>query len=280
MKTEFYARFEQHSSTAVAFDRIAGEYDSIWTHSLIGQLQRQQVWRELLRHFQSGERLLELGCGTGVDAAMLARAGMRIHATDISPEMLHAARARIRSEGLSNRVTFEVLAIEQVAEIGWTGPYDGIFSNFGAFNCVRNLSVVGRDIARLLRPEGKLALCYMGRFCAWETAWYLLHARPRKAIRRMQCAKEGVDSRLGQSPGFRVHYPRVAVLEAALRPYFALSSFRSVGLLVPPSYLGEWAEKRPGTLRKLAAWDERLGRWPVLRGAGDHRIAVFVRRPW
>jgi len=40
------------------------------------------------------QRVLEIGCGTGALARAMARRGARITAIDLSPEMIHVARAR------------------------------------------------------------------------------------------------------------------------------------------------------------------------------------------
>lgn len=52
-------------------------------------------WAEdLLRRYGAGPTVLDLGCGTGRDAAWLHDAGRRVTAADLSPAMLAHARAR------------------------------------------------------------------------------------------------------------------------------------------------------------------------------------------
>jgi len=76
-------------STAVeAFDRVAASYDDSFTRTVIGQAQRKQVWKRLLKAFAPGDRILELNCGTGEDARFLAIRGRRIVACDGSAEMI------------------------------------------------------------------------------------------------------------------------------------------------------------------------------------------------
>jgi len=269
---------DQSSAVAAAFDSLAPHYDAAWTETLIGRLQRRQVWRELQSTFRMGERVLEFGCGTGADAAFLARAGVRVHATDISPGMLGAAQDRMEREELTDRVTLEACALEQLAAARQAGSFDGAFSDFGAINCLRDLDPAAAVLARLLRPGGKLVLCFMGRFCLWETVWHLLHARPGKAFRRLQAGRAGIETSLSAGPAFRVYYPSIAQLAAAFEKDFDLISFHSIGILVPPSYLEQWASRRRRTLRALAFFDEHTGGWPLVRGTGDHRLAVLVRK--
>ncbi len=266
------------SPPAAPFDTVARDYDSIWTDGYVGGLQRGQVWRELLPAFRAGDRVLELGCGTGMDAARLAAAGVRVHATDASVEMLRAAAARIEREKLSDHVTFERCAVEQLSNLHMAGPFDGAFSDFGVLNCVRDLRAPAGELARLIRPGGKLVLCIMGRFCLWETAWYLLHAKPGKAFRRLRAGAGGIGASLGQGARIRVYYPSMAGLLGIFGNDFDLLSFRSVGIFVPPSYLEAWAVSWRMTFDRMSLLDRSLGKWPVLRASGDHRLVTLVRR--
>jgi hypothetical protein len=175
-------------------------------------------------------------------------------------------------------VTFELRAAEQISDLRGEGQFDGAFSNFGVLNCIPDLQPVAAGLGSLLRPGAKLIVCLMGRFCMWESAWYLLHARLGKAFRRLRAGPEGIESSLGSESRVRVYYHSVAELAASFRREFSLIGYRGVGIFVPPSYLESWARGKPSFFRRLSLLDERLARWPTLRGAADHRLAVFLRR--
>jgi ubiquinone/menaquinone biosynthesis C-methylase UbiE len=68
-----HASATQTTTAGLAFDALAGEYDKMFTTSLIGRAQREAVWDVLDRTFFPGEKILELNCGTGEDALHLAR---------------------------------------------------------------------------------------------------------------------------------------------------------------------------------------------------------------
>jgi SAM-dependent methyltransferase len=93
-------------STAALFERLAERYDELWTDTAIGRAQRAAVWRVTDRLFHAGDRILDLGCGTGEDAAHLMARGVSVHAVDASPAMVARARARgvaaevVRAENL------------------------------------------------------------------------------------------------------------------------------------------------------------------------------------
>ena len=70
-----------------------------------------------------GMRVLEVGCGTGLFTAMLARTEVRLVAIDISPALLEKARARGLPE---DRVRFVEGALE---EAPITGPFDAVIGS-------------------------------------------------------------------------------------------------------------------------------------------------------
>jgi ubiquinone/menaquinone biosynthesis C-methylase UbiE len=78
-------------ATRSPFDAVADSYDQGFTFSKIGQAQRAAVWKELSRAFRSGDRVLEIGCGTGIDACFLAERGVSVVACDSSAAMIRIA---------------------------------------------------------------------------------------------------------------------------------------------------------------------------------------------
>src|SRR5215469_13401235 len=78
------------------FDPIAANYDELFTDSPVGQAQRSAVWRELEKAFHPGDQVLDVGCGTGVDACFLAERGVSVLGFDRSREMVRVAGQRVR----------------------------------------------------------------------------------------------------------------------------------------------------------------------------------------
>ena len=89
----------QAQSHVAPFDAIAGRYDESFTNSKVGAAQRASVWKELEKAFRPGDSVLEIGCGTGVDACFLAERGVTVAACDSSPQMINLAIRRIRENG-------------------------------------------------------------------------------------------------------------------------------------------------------------------------------------
>jgi 2-polyprenyl-3-methyl-5-hydroxy-6-metoxy-1,4-benzoquinol methylase len=289
----------------IAFDRIAARYDEDFSDSLIGRLQREHVWRHIDGLFPPGARVLDLGCGTGADALHLARRGCHVHAVDASKQMIAEAQRKAAAAGLAD-ITWDRqsclstqlsaqrstrLAIQRSAQPSaqplansaskedrqdCLSHYDGALSNFGVLNCVEHLRPVATSLSALIRPGGHLALCFISRFCLWETVAYCLRGQPAKGARRWSNQGRASASLKGSAP-FPVYYHSVREIISAFEPEFQLTSRVGIGIFVPPSYLEARANRMPGLTKLAARIDQVISPWPICRAVADHTLLVFKR---
>jgi SAM-dependent methyltransferase len=258
------------------FDAVSQRYDETFTLSKIGQAQRASVWKELEKTFHPGDRVLELGCGTGVDACFLAQRGVTVFACDASAEMIEVARRRTEEmRNMAAPVRLHHLRAEEVGSLREQRRFEGAFSNFGALNCVDNLRPLAIDLAKLLRPGASALLCLMGPCCAWEIAWYLAAGKPSKAFRRLRRA--GVTATLAGEAAVHVQYPGVRSFARMFSPEFRLRSVKGIGVSVPPSYVERWATGFPSVFDFCLLADSVLGRCPGIRVLADHILLRFER---
>jgi ubiquinone/menaquinone biosynthesis C-methylase UbiE len=256
------------------WDLTAENYDRIFSETVIGRVQRAAVWRELDRNFQSGMRILELNCGTGVDAAHLAARGVRVVACDLSSKMIDAARRRLRATSLNGLVDFRVLATEEVDSLAGDAPFDGAFSNFSGLNCVQDISQAARNLARLLKPSARTLLCMVGRFSLWEMAWHLAHGRPALALHSF---RRTPTTHISAPGAVLIHYPSVSDMRRMFAPEFQLRGWKGIGVAVPPSCLEPLARMFPGVIGGLAKIDRYISRAPIFRSMGDCVLLQFER---
>ncbi len=102
---------------------------------------------------RAGERILDLGCGTGHLSAEIAARGATVVGFDNSLEMIARARAqfpRLRFE-VANARNFQV-----------TEPFDAVFSN-AALHWIPEAEEVISCVARALKPGGRFVAEFGGK---------------------------------------------------------------------------------------------------------------------
>ncbi|MGH8258438.1 MAG: class I SAM-dependent methyltransferase, partial [Steroidobacteraceae bacterium] len=121
-------------ATRAAFGSVAADYDGPRGNNEPIQDLRCEMWRWLDRIFAPGSRLLDLGCGTGLDAVRMAQRGYRVTATDVAPQMVERTRGRAEREHVGARVTTAVIGAHELERIAGCELFDGAYSNLGALN--------------------------------------------------------------------------------------------------------------------------------------------------
>ncbi len=95
-----------------------------------------------------GERILDLGCGTGHLTAQIAERGADVIGLDSSASMI--AQARQNYPKLS-------FVLGDARELRFPEPFDGVFSN-AVLHWINEPARVIEGVARALKPEGRFVL--------------------------------------------------------------------------------------------------------------------------
>jgi protein-L-isoaspartate(D-aspartate) O-methyltransferase len=105
-----------------------------------------------LLHLQGDEKVLEIGTGSGYQAALLAELAARVITVERVPELAEIAAERLRRLGYNN-----VTVHAAKAELGWPEetPYDGIIVAAGAPHVPRPLVEQLAMGGRLVIPVGQ-----------------------------------------------------------------------------------------------------------------------------
>ena len=243
------------AGTAAAYDAIAANYEE----QVRGDAwMRDVLWARYQRLFRPGERVLDVGCGTGLDAIFLARRGVAVTGIDVSPAMIARLREQVSSLGLADRV--EARMLDYAALGDWPGAQiDGIISAFAGLSTAPDLAPFAADAARLLRPGGRMLVHLLNRFSLWE--WLLLVACGRwSAARHLGQQRERVFT-IGGQPVQHYLWSQAEAYQRFFARDFTLTRAYSLGVLRPPH-----------TLRRLPA--------AVANGLGALEQRVNGRRPF
>src|SRR5689334_8189888 len=127
-------------AVAFAFSKQSAIFDQLEEDNAILQWMRNQVHTHCLQFFKTGDHMLELNCGTGIDAVFFAERGMKVHATDISEGMLNELKKKIEEKKLSDMIAVQqcsftelnnTLPVTSGLRVTGEKKFDHIFSDFG-----------------------------------------------------------------------------------------------------------------------------------------------------
>lgn len=200
---------------------------------------------------KSGDRVLDVACGTGVAAVSAARLGAKVTGLDLTPELLERARFNSQTAG------FEIEWREGDAEAlpFPDGSFDVVLSQFGHMFAPRPALAIS-EMLRVLKPGGTIA------FNTWPPS--LLIGKMFSLVGRyMPPLPPGV------SPPVQWGEPAVILerLGAAVRDVIFDTGFMTVPALSPQHFRAH-TEKTAGPVIKLVE---------MLEKSDPEKLAAFRR---
>jgi len=155
------------------FDEQVAAYDR-WYETPLGQLVdrvEKAALFDLLPELQ-GQRVLEVGCGTGNISLALAGRGARVAGLDVSAPMLAAAKHKARGHGLA----FTWIRSQAGSLPFPEAVFDGVISVL-ALDFIQDRAGALGEMVRVLRPGGFLVVALLNRYSLWTLkrvvqAWF------------------------------------------------------------------------------------------------------------
>ena len=214
-----------------------------WRATLLGSLTETLEERSILALTGdlSGTRFLDAGCGDGALLCAAAARGAEVTGVDPDPAMLAAARRRLAAAGVG-----AILLEGQVERLPFPNASFDVVAANTVLCFVADASGAVREMARVLRPGGRLVLGELGRWSVW-------------AVRRR------IRGWLGDSTWRAARFRRIGELRAlAAQAGLSITAHRGA-VFYPPI----------GTIaRVLAPLDPRLGRLTTVGAAFIAMCAV------
>jgi SAM-dependent methyltransferase len=167
---------------------LAADYDFIFDDQVLasGYAVNAPAPARLLQRIDPASTVLDAACGTGIDAAALARRGFKVQATDASAAMVEVAAARFAREGLT-------VPLQRCL---WADLPSAIDERFDVVLCTGNALVhaTGRDamvesliaLRQMARPGGHVVID--------SRNWEKLH-RERRVVQPMSQVRVRAGSR-------------------------------------------------------------------------------------
>ncbi|MDX1664072.1 MAG: class I SAM-dependent methyltransferase [Candidatus Promineifilaceae bacterium] len=253
---------------ARAYDAIAADYDrqvagDAWV--------RRQLRQHYLRIFTPGARILDVGCGTGLETLFLARQGMVVTGLDVSPGMLAHLRTKAGARGLSAQITLVEGGTMRLADCP-RATFDGIISTFAVLNTVADLHPFAANAAGLLRPEGRLIIHLLNRFSVWEWIRALRHG-PVAPSRFSHSQRTFI---VGGEPLLHHLYTADEAYRRFFAPHFVLCERYGMGVLRPPPTLRFASGSGVALVGRLERW---LRRYRPFCNWGRFFVLDLQKRP-
>ena len=126
----------------------------------------------------------------------------------------------------------------------------------------------------LLRPDGYLAIVVMGRFCWWESLYFLTKLHLKKAFRRLR--RTAIPAPLDKDTFVDTWYYSPGDCQK-MAEGFNLKALRPVGFWLPPSYLEPFFQQRPASILVLSRLEKQFSHWRWPSYAADHYYLVLQK---
>ncbi len=105
----------------------------------------------LINFINKNDKIIDIGCGTGIHASLLQQKGFDIEGLDFSKEMLDIAKTRLHSN----------LYLQNMLDINIDKKYDVIISMFAVINHLKDtqeLEKCFKNLKKILTDNGKIII--------------------------------------------------------------------------------------------------------------------------
>jgi len=120
----------------------------------LGRLDK--AYDHLTSQIKNGDRILDLGCGTGALALRAAQKGAKVKAIDINPRMLEIAQTRAKKANLTQKIEFAEMGVIELDKEE-AASFDVVMSGLCFSELTEDeLKFTLKEIRKILKPGGFL----------------------------------------------------------------------------------------------------------------------------
>ncbi len=194
-----------------------------------------------------GKHLLEIGCGMGYDSLEFLKRGVKVTATDLTPNAVAFARRHFEVEGVKAEEVCTANALDLPFD---DETFDAVWSN-GVLHATGDTTRAIQEARRVLKPGGRAMISHFYRKPSWM---YVLHNLGRENI---EFKEEDPpvnefyteDEILAMFTGYKIleavpeHYRALPVRRDGLKAMLYKYGFQPIYNLIPENIAKKWAYK-------------------------------------
>ena len=231
-------------------DSIAGSYDEMLERSIVASNVRKKVHTKLLQYFKPGDHILDLNCGTGTDAIFLAKNGIYVKATDISPGMIEITQSKIKLEKLDKYIEASIMDSENLSALNKYDKFNGVLSNFNGINYLNDLNRFSEHLVTFLKPNSKLLFIVLNKICLYEVLYYAFKLKISLAYNKTTAREKTLTTRM------YLYSPKT--LGKIFSNNFTVKKITGFGILLPPDQLRNLYKRHGRVLSKIEKVEEMI----------------------
>ena len=275
-------RVQYYIALAARFDDAAPQYDVICGppsgsrpgNPLLTWLRDEHpsILRDLL---PDKAAVLDIGCGTGIEALQLVQDGFSVLGIDISPVMVRQAQTKIAAFGIRFGAAFKTLPAGHLNTLDERGPFQGAFASLGTLNSEPDLAGFAASLHERLAPGAPFVATVMSRHC-WFEIWHnLRRLKPGDTLDR---GGEWAESRAGTGKvNAPVKFYTPDEFASHFEPLFTVERVMAFPLLMPPVHMSEIYSENEARFTALHGRERALRERAGFRAWGDHFLMVLRR---
>ena len=269
-----YTKDNQDNSVEKGFSKIAKEYEDLEQKSTLIQYKRKQIRGHLLSRLQDESSILEINCGSGLDALYFAKKGHKVLATDIAEGMLKEVDTKILANNLQGTLSMKKLSFADLSQLE-QNKFDCLYSSFGGLNCVDSslLNKVLQDAGSIIRHGGIITLVIMPKITMYE--WHNIFKGKKSAFRRLK--KGGVMANV-EGEKVRTFYHSARHVSKLLNKNFEEIRVENIFTIGPSGSSYNFPVNHRRVFSLLTKFDNFCNKTSFLKGFGDYYIISAKRK--
>lgn len=115
-----------------------------------------EAYDRLMSHVKDGQKVLDIGCGTGALTLRAARKQARVKGIDVNPHMMEIARKRASGAGLAENIELCEMGVAELGEED-SESYHAVTSGLCFSELTEGeLVYTLKEVSRILKPGGML----------------------------------------------------------------------------------------------------------------------------